>query len=81
MRTEYAIIIALSLSLAQCARATDYFLKDEWIGKDFLTGWVYFTEADLTHGRVNYLDQEDAVNKGLVFGAYSCVSFLANQFA
>jgi hypothetical protein len=80
MRTEYAFIVALSLTLVQCAGATDYFLKDKWIGEDFLTGWVFDTEDDPTHGRVNYLDQEDAVNKGLVFGAYSCVSFLANQF-
>jgi hypothetical protein len=79
MRTEYAIIIALSLSLVQCAGATDYFLKDQWIGEDFLTaGWYFETEDDPTHGRVNYVNQQEAVSKGLAVGAYSCASFLAN---
>ncbi|KAI0256410.1 concanavalin A-like lectin/glucanase domain-containing protein [Lactifluus subvellereus] len=68
MRTEYAIFVALSLSLVQYAGATNFFLKDEYIGNDFLQ-WIWETEDDPTHGRVNYVSKDDAISKGLAFAS------------
>jgi len=32
-----------------------------------LSGWDFFTEADPTHGNVNYQSKEDAIAKGLAY--------------
>ena len=70
MRTGYALLIALSLSLTALADYSPHFyLQDEWIGEDFFTGWNFETEDDPTHGRVNYLSQADARRKNLAYGA------------
>jgi len=70
MRTGYAFLAALSLSLTQCASAKFYFLKDKWAGADFYQGWDWETENDPTHGRVNYVGREDARSKNLTSGAF-----------
>ena len=75
MRTGYAFLAALSLSLTQCARAKFYSLKDKWVGDDFYQGWTWETENDPTHGRVNYVGLDDAKSKNLTCGA-SLVFFL-----
>ena len=69
MRTGYAFLAALSLSLTQCARAKFYFLKDKWVGVDFYQGWNWETENDPTHGRVNYVSLDDAKRNNLTCGA------------
>ncbi|KAH9047159.1 concanavalin A-like lectin/glucanase domain-containing protein [Lactarius hengduanensis] len=66
MRTGYAILATLSLSLAPCARAS-FYLQDEWIGKGFFQGWDWMTKNDSTHGRVNYVSQAKAQNKNLAY--------------
>jgi hypothetical protein len=70
MRTGYAFLAALSLSLTQFARANIFYLKDQWVGADFFQGWNWETENDPTHGRVNYVDQAEAISKNLACGAY-----------
>lgn len=70
MRTGYAFLAALSLSLTQCASAKFYFLKDKWVGADFYQGWKWETENDPTHGRVNYVGLADAQSKNLTCGPF-----------
>ncbi|KAH9985818.1 glycoside hydrolase family 16 protein [Russula compacta] len=67
MRTGYAFLAALSLSLTQYTSANLYCLKDQWIGNDFFQGWNWETEDDPTHGRVNYLSQADAISGNLTY--------------
>lgn len=43
-------------------------LKDQFVGKDFLTGFKWETFDDPTHGRVNYVDQPTALQKNLTVG-------------
>jgi hypothetical protein len=76
MRTGYAFLGVLFLSLTQCA-STTFFLKDQWVGEDFFRGWDWETESDPTHGRVNYVDQADAINKRLAYGTLSPASSFA----
>ncbi|KAI0295852.1 glycoside hydrolase family 16 protein [Multifurca ochricompacta] len=66
MRTGYAFLVTLSLSLIQSASAL-FFLKDQWIGDDFFQGWNWETENDPTHGRVNYVSQAEAISKNLTY--------------
>ncbi|KAJ7066493.1 glycoside hydrolase family 16 protein [Mycena amicta] len=47
------------------SRAT-YSLKDHYTGEDFLN-WNFFSEADPTHGTVNYLTKAEATSKGLAY--------------
>jgi hypothetical protein len=69
MRTAsgYAFLAAL-LSLTLRVRA-NFYLQDEWTGEQFLQGWNWETEDDPTHGRVNYLNQDEAQRKNLTYGA------------
>jgi hypothetical protein len=66
MRTGYAFLAALSLSLTRCASGT-FHLKDQWIGSDFFLGWNWETSNDPTHGRVNYVSQTEAISKNLTY--------------
>ena len=70
MRSGYAFLTALSLSVTQCASAT-FYLKDKWVGHDFFRGWNWETENDPTHGRVNYVNQTEAITKNLAYGTFS----------
>ena len=82
MQTEYAILIALSLSLIQCVGATEYNLTKQWQGADFLSDdWDFFTSNDPTHGYVDYQSLENAICQKLVLGAYACAFHLAIQIA
>ncbi|KAH9979070.1 concanavalin A-like lectin/glucanase domain-containing protein [Lactifluus volemus] len=65
MRTGYTFLTALSLSLIRCASA-NFYLKDSWVGADFFS-WDWETEDDPTHGRVNYVSQDQAVAKRLAY--------------
>jgi hypothetical protein len=40
MRSGYALLVALSLSFTQRARAQIFYLKDQWYGKEFFEGWT-----------------------------------------
>ena len=68
MRTGYAFLVALSLSLTSGARP-NFYLQDEWIGEQFYSGWNWETEDDPTHGRVNYVSLAEARGKNLTYGA------------
>jgi hypothetical protein len=82
MRTEYAILIAHSLSLIQCVGAMDYNLTKQWQGADFLSGdWEFFAGDDPTHGYVDYQCLENAISENLVYGVYPCAFLLAIQIA
>jgi hypothetical protein len=76
MRTGYAFLAALSLSLSQCASA-NFFLKDQWVGQDFFQGWNWETENDPTHGRVNYVSQAEAIANNLAYGALTRTSLFS----
>lgn len=43
-------------------------LTDTYIGRDFLDRWTWETIDDPTHGRVDYVDQETALELNLTFG-------------
>jgi hypothetical protein len=68
MRTGYAFPASLLLFLIPCASAT-FTLKDKWVGNDFFQGWNWETEDDPTHGRVNYVNQADALARKLSYGS------------
>jgi hypothetical protein len=70
MHLGYALLAAHSLSLLQRARANIFYLKDQWRGKDFFQGWNWVTDDDPTHGRVNYVSQDEAIDKNLAYGTY-----------
>ncbi|KAF8514211.1 concanavalin A-like lectin/glucanase domain-containing protein [Hysterangium stoloniferum] len=42
-------------------------LQNTYIAEDFFDGFAFSTFNDPTHGRVNYLSREDAVDKGLAY--------------
>lgn len=48
-----------------------YYLQDKVMGRDFLSFFYWETEADPTHGRVNYVDQSTALKRGLTEGKSS----------
>ena len=52
------------------ALALTFQLKDRFIGKDFLSGFEWNTFDDPTYGRVNYVDQQTALQKQLTVGKH-----------
>ncbi|KAK4700671.1 hypothetical protein P7C70_g5577, partial [Phenoliferia sp. Uapishka_3] len=48
------------------ASAATFKISQDWSGSNFMSGFDFFSYADPTHGQVNFLDSEDAYNKGLV---------------
>ncbi|XP_006461842.1 hypothetical protein AGABI2DRAFT_178839 [Agaricus bisporus var. bisporus H97] len=44
-----------------------YKLDVRYTGQDFFNEWDFFTAADPTHGKVNYLSKEDAKSKKLAY--------------
>src|ERR1700752_3410804 len=73
MRVGYALLTTLSFSLTQCvvANSKTFYLKDQWRGNDFFQGWNWETETDPTHGRVNYVSQDEAISKNLACGMFT----------
>mmetsp|Transcript_88560 Transcript_88560/g.274215 ORF Transcript_88560/g.274215 Transcript_88560/m.274215 type:complete len:534 (-) Transcript_88560:216-1817(-) len=60
---------ALLLLGCACTRATAstyWALSDTYVGPDFFTKWNFFTQADPTHGAVEYIDYPTALTEGLV---------------
>lgn len=79
MRVGFASVVALSLSVrvALCDYNTTFTLANTWMGNDFLSNdWVFFTTADPTNGRVNYVSQAEALQEGLAYGASFVCLFL-----
>ncbi|KAF7326080.1 GH16 domain-containing protein [Mycena kentingensis (nom. inval.)] len=50
----------------KASRAAPLALREHYAGKDILE-WDYFSEADPTHGNVNYQTKQNAATKGLAF--------------
>ncbi|KAI0260952.1 2 beta-glucan [Gloeopeniophorella convolvens] len=57
--------VALSLFLAGGARAATYNVADTFQGSSFFSDFSFISEADPTHGRVNYVTQSQAQSLGL----------------
>lgn len=51
------------------AQSIAYRLNTSHIGYDFLDTFVWETEDDPTHGRVNYVDKATSLSENLTFGA------------
>ncbi|KAH8982710.1 glycoside hydrolase family 16 protein, partial [Lactarius akahatsu] len=56
----FTLLLSLFLTLLP-------FSKDEWIGDGFFEGWRWETTNDPTHGRVNFVDQAEALIKNLTY--------------
>ncbi|KAI0786692.1 concanavalin A-like lectin/glucanase domain-containing protein [Abortiporus biennis] len=68
MRTGYAyLFIILNTILTQCAASTRFVLKDSYVGWDFFNGWNWETFDDPTHGRVDYVDKNTAMQQNLSY--------------
>ncbi|KAI0339815.1 hypothetical protein BDW22DRAFT_1431310 [Trametopsis cervina] len=66
MRTGYASpLLSLALVTLLPVVSANYLLKDTYIGKDFFSGFDWEAADDPTHGRVNYVDKDTAINKNL----------------
>lgn len=78
MRTGYALLLSLGYTLIPAARA-HFTLKDAYVGHNFLDGWNWETLADPTHGRVNYVNQDTALQSNLSYGEFflDCAPLLA----
>jgi len=57
--------LALALTGVTAAMAT-YTLQDTYSGSNFFNKFTFFTGADPTHGFVNYLSYQNALNGGLI---------------
>ncbi|KAG8691173.1 hypothetical protein FRC11_006148 [Ceratobasidium sp. 423] len=62
----FALSLA-ALAVASVARAATYSVSDTFIGSSFLSGFTHEAIADPTHGRVNYVDQNTAINQNLTY--------------
>lgn len=71
MRTGYAYsILGLTYVLMSLPVVRTHFvLKDKFVGNDFYSGFQFETADDPTHGRVNYVDKDTAVNNNLTEGS------------
>jgi len=58
--------IVLSTFLIGSVRAATYSVVDVFEGESFFSGFSFFSQADPTHGRVNYVTEEQAKSLGLV---------------
>lgn len=66
MRTGYAVA-TFCLALVPSSYA-HFHIADTYIGEDFLDGFKWETFDDPTHGRVNFVDQQTALNTNLSYG-------------
>ncbi|KAN0124237.1 glycoside hydrolase [Russula decolorans] len=65
MKFISASTVALGILLAGSANAATYKVTDKFQGASFFSGFSFFSQADPTHGRVNYVTQEQARSRGL----------------
>lgn len=66
-----SLLLALSLARTASSASTCYKRKLSIAGFDFFDQFNWETEDDPTHGRVNYLSQEEAKEKNLTYGLSS----------
>ncbi|KAH9948669.1 concanavalin A-like lectin/glucanase domain-containing protein [Amylocystis lapponica] len=78
MRTGHALL-CLAPVLIPFARA-QFALKDSYTGGDFFDHWTWETGNDPTNGRVNYVDQETAINHNLSYAANNKFIMRADDF-
>lgn len=67
MRTMHALLTLLPLLISSAS--AHFVLADSYVGRDFLYSWNWETLDDPTHGRVNFVDQQTALNNNLTYGA------------
>ncbi|KIJ68156.1 glycoside hydrolase family 16 protein [Hydnomerulius pinastri MD-312] len=72
MRPQHAIVPFLVLAEAAYAQLLQawtgqYVLNVSYVGQDFLDGFNFQTMDDPTHGYVNYVDQDTALQKNLTY--------------
>ncbi|KAJ7593859.1 glycoside hydrolase family 16 protein [Mycena floridula] len=66
-----AVVGLASMSLAQYSNSPSYTLVDSSHGDDFYTDrWNWETMPDPTHGRVNYVDRDTAMERNLTYVTY-----------
>ncbi|KAI0274329.1 endo-beta-glucanase [Russula aff. rugulosa BPL654] len=61
----FALTVTLCILLAGSANAGTYRVADSFKGASFFSGFSFFSQADPTHGRVNYVTEEQARSRGL----------------
>ncbi|KAF8499609.1 hypothetical protein F5888DRAFT_1802105 [Russula emetica] len=66
MRPDYVFLATFSRPFTQCANA-NFYLKDKWTTEDFFPGWDWETKDGPTHGRVNFVNQAEAITKNLSY--------------
>ncbi|KAF8270879.1 2 beta-glucan [Lactarius quietus] len=59
--------VTLFLLFIADVRAATYNVVDTFQGSSFFSGFYFFSQADPTNGRVNYVTQEDAQSLGLAY--------------
>ena len=73
--TPSVIAVNANLSLPGLPHNTGldqiYFMKDVYCGENFFDTWTWEAIRDPTHGRVNYVSKEDAIQSGLSYGESS----------
>ena len=68
MRAGCAILV-LHLSFVCVVLAEPSQLADTFIGYNFTDAFTWTTDDDPTHGRVNYVNKDVALQKNLSYGA------------
>jgi hypothetical protein len=63
--TLLLLLSTLPLALAKHHHIHRYTLQDHYTGSDFLSAFEHQAIPDPTHGRVNYVSEEEAVARGL----------------
>ncbi|KAH9991442.1 endo-beta-glucanase [Russula vinacea] len=67
MKFISASTVVLSVLLSGSAHAATYKTIDTFQGDSFFSGFSFFSQADPTHGRVNYVTEDQARSLGLAF--------------
>jgi hypothetical protein len=67
MRADFVVAL-LSLTAPSALAQSRYRLAESMVGYDFFKAFTWETLDDPTHGRVNYIDQETAMERNLSYG-------------
>ncbi|KAF8585955.1 glycoside hydrolase family 16 protein [Ramaria rubella] len=65
--TLFALSIFASISFSFVSSDPVFVIKDTYIGQSFFDSFEFSTFDDPTHGRVNYVSKEDAIDKNLAY--------------
>ena len=67
--SPWQLLLLASLSLGPTAVLCQTFnLQDNYVGDKFFSDFTWFTGADPTHGRVDYVDMNTAKSSNLSYG-------------